>query len=186
MTTLNDIIGRIDEQLLQAARAGAVTSLSSHAFREQEKIRKYVLVRIGAENIALPIEGLSEIGVLPAVTPLPNLPNWIRGIVSQRGEIISVIDLNMFLTPEKNQAWSGSRLAVLKAGSMKVGICVDRLIATISRPESDLIRHSGSDLHQAAPDVFRNALRVDNDIYQILQPDVFLGMEKLLQYHMPG
>ena len=47
---------------------------------------------IGWHEMALPVSAMQALGIMPAITPLPYLPPWIKGIVQIRGEILSVVD----------------------------------------------------------------------------------------------
>ncbi len=183
MTTLNDIITSINEQIALGERAAADSMRKTRTTDEQEQLTKYVLVRIGVENIAIPIDGLAEIGPLPPVTPLPNLPSWILGIVGLRGEVISVIDPEMFFLPGNHKvATHGQRLAVLHDGAMKIGFCVSRIIGTVSRPDSEHVSCTVSPIAEAAPEVFGDGLSVGGELYLILDPGKLLKMERLLNY----
>ena len=44
-------------------------------------------------DYALPIEDVLEIGSLPMITRVPSLPEFVRGIMNHRGEIITVLSL---------------------------------------------------------------------------------------------
>jgi chemotaxis signal transduction protein len=183
MTTLNDIISLIDKRILHEEQTTAAASSASKALIPQERMIKYVLVRTGEELLAIPIEGLSEIGPMPAVTQLPNLPTWIKGIANRRGEIISIIQLELLLNKYTANFSTGDRLAVLNNGTMKIGICIDQVIATVSRPESDHVINHDSSFKQAEPDVFEQGLHIDNVFYQVLQPKAFLDMDRLQLYY---
>ena len=183
MKSLNQIISSIDEQLAQVQDFDA-SPASNLMFGEQEKMRRYVLVQIGIEKLAIPIDGLSEISHMPVVLPLPSLQNWIYGIANRRGEIVSVIDLNKLLIPEREPAPLGAKLGVLFNEKHKVGISIDQVIATISRPESDCVISSESQLTQIYPEVFNKGLQVENSTYQILSPDSFLALENLHDYQL--
>lgn len=186
MTTLSDIIRTIDERLMLAEQAQASTSRSHKILGVQEKMRKYVLVEIETEKLAIPIEGLAEIGPMPPIMPLPNLPPWIHGIVNQRGEIISVIDLGHLLQGGSVARTHGKKLAVLRSHSMKVGVCINQVIATVSKVESDRRQGRGTPLSLVAPEVFSDSLQVENVVYQILKPEALLGMDRLMQYYLPA
>lgn len=183
MKSLNQIISSIDEQLAQVQEFAA-TPATSLMFGEQEKMRRYVLAAIGMEKIAIPIDGLSEISQMPEVTPLPNLRTWIYGIANRRGEIVSVIDLNHLLIPERKPAGLGTKLGVLFNKNHRVGISIDQVIATVSRPESDRVTSSESQFARAYPEIFNKGLQVDNTIYQILAPDSFLTLDRLHKYQV--
>lgn len=184
MTTLNEIIYSIDEHITLAEKANSTALPTKPMFRVQEKMYKYVLIHAQSAKLAIAIDGLAEIGPMPPITPLPNLPLWIHGIVNQRGEIVSVIDLNLLFHKGETVETYGKKLAVLRKGSMKIGICLDQVIATVSRPESDYIQSLPSPFNLAAPDVFGKSLQVDNVTFQILQTDAFFGMQQLTHYYI--
>ncbi len=184
MTSLNTLITSIDKRLFLAEQAAQSTLSSSTMFDVQEKMKKYVLVHIDKEKLAIPIEGLSEIGPMPAITPLPNLPTWIYGIINQRGDIVSVINLIHLLQGKSDPTLSEQKLAILRHGPMKVGICIDSVGATISRPESESIVSPNCHLTQVAPEVFSQSLQLNDTVYQILQTDSFLNMDRLMQYYI--
>ena len=184
MTTLNDIISSLDERLMLAEQAQASSSRTQRVSKVQEKMRKYVLVDIETTKLAIPIDGLAEIGAMPPVTPLPNLPPWIHGIVNQRGEIISVIDLNYFLQGGAVARAHGKKLAILRGQAIKVGICINQVTATISRTESDRRQIQDSPLSVLVPEVFSGSLRVGEVDYLILNPEELLGMDRLRQYYL--
>ena len=56
---------------------------------------KYLTFIIGKESYGIGIEFVTEIiGILP-ITVIPELPDYIRGIINLRGEIIPVMDIRL-------------------------------------------------------------------------------------------
>lgn len=182
--TLHDLISTLDENIVLAEQNDAHSATSRPLFSSQEKMCKYVLVVIDSEKLAIPIEGLAEIGPMPVITPLPNLPSWIHGIINQRGEIISVIDMSLLLGGTAATGKAKSKMAVLYNGSMKLGVGIDQVIATVSRPESDCVPKSDGPFASAEPQVFNRCILMNSEVYQILESASFLGMERLMQYYL--
>ncbi len=63
-----------------------------------------------------------------AVAPVPNTPQWLEGVFSLRGQIISVVDFRAFLgiaPPEKDQTGTAARL---EAELFGIGVIVPRLV----------------------------------------------------------
>lgn len=183
-TTLYDLIQTLDNNLALAEVNDANADVSRPLFTAQEKMTKYVLVGIDSEKIAIPIEGLAEIGPTPPITSLPNLPGWIHGIINQRGEIISVIDLNALFATRSGSRRPKNKIAVLYSSTMKVGIGIDQVTATISRPDSECVPLTESALSPIEPRVFHRGLRMGSDLYQILEPAAFLKMDRLMHYYL--
>lgn len=183
MTTLSSVIEKIDRDLAGAREHHASPRLSPFLTGEQEKLRRYIQVAAGELRFVVPIDDLSEVGPLPEVTPLPNLPAWILGIVSLREEIISVVDINRFLFPEVTHFSQGKRLIILKSGKIKVGVLIDQIIATVSRPDSDRVSAAGTPLAKAAPKVFSQGMESDGVFFHLLEAPIFLGYDRLMNYY---
>lgn len=62
----------------------------------------YVICRIKKQLIGISTEFVKELVHLPNVTPLPNMPPEIRGIINNRGSVIHVHDLRMRLNMESS------------------------------------------------------------------------------------
>ena len=63
------------------------------AFNREQFIRFY----LNDILLAIPLKSALEIGHRPVITPLPNLPDWLLGVSNVRGEIVSIVDLKIFL-----------------------------------------------------------------------------------------
>lgn len=182
MNTLQEIISTLDQQLAYAEKVSEASSEYSISETELEQVKKYVLVRMGETGVAIPITGLFEIGPLPSVTVLPNLPGWIKGIVNLRGEIVSVVDLIEFLTKKVKERGKDQRLAVLQAGKVKVGVLVDRIVATVNRPDSELTARVETE-NDRYDFVCKSALNLDGYSYDVLDVRSLLNLKSLRNYY---
>ena len=54
---------------------------------------KYLTFRLRSETYGVPVLKIREILRMMEVTPVPQLPEYIRGVVNLRGKIIPVVDL---------------------------------------------------------------------------------------------
>jgi len=93
-SSLQALLAAIDRETAQELVLDAAL-LKEKAARNIRKKKPYVAFLLGKDEMALPIGSVREIGYLPEVIPLPNIPSWIRGIVQIRGEILSVVDCCM-------------------------------------------------------------------------------------------
>lgn len=58
---------------------------------------KYLTLRLGAEHYAVETLRVREIIGLLDITPLPQMPPFVRGVLNLRGRIIPVVDLRLRL-----------------------------------------------------------------------------------------
>lgn len=57
------------------------------------KSGKYLSFYLGAEEFAIPVSSVREIIGLQEVTPVPQTPVYVRGVLNLRGRVIPVIDM---------------------------------------------------------------------------------------------
>lgn len=183
MNTLSSIIENIDSQLANARESQDHSSYSPFLAGVQEQLRRYIQVTAGELSLAIPINDMYEVGHLPEITTLPNLPEWILGIVSLREEIISVVDLNNLFFGKRTDVKKNSRLVILQKDQMKIGIIIDRIIATISRPDSDRNAVTDTLLHQVAPEVFQESIVVDEEVFHLLEAGTLFAFDRLINYY---
>jgi purine-binding chemotaxis protein CheW len=112
---------------------GDVGAIESTVFAEKQYI-KFILADI---SLAISITSALEIGRLPEVTPLPNLPGWILGISNVRGEIVSIVDPKGFFGWPLQRKIREPHFIIVHNKGMKVGLLVDRIAGIVSLDESD-------------------------------------------------
>jgi purine-binding chemotaxis protein CheW len=135
--------------------------------------------------MAIAIEDLAEVGPLPAVTFLPNLPAWIQGIVNIRSEVISVIDLPVFLGLAQKRG-SGGRFVVLRHRKLKVGVRLDSIAGTVGRFASDIKPIDAFDGSRLDTSLFHSGLLVEKQFYLILNVRKLLTAPRLVDYNRAG
>ncbi len=88
------------------------------------------------------VECLYVKGVYPLrqLTPIPGTPDFILGIISVRGEIISVTDLKRFFEMPRQGLTDLTRVIILRhpAIEMTFGIVAEEVMGTLSVPVKDL------------------------------------------------
>jgi purine-binding chemotaxis protein CheW len=178
---LYTLIQNIDAELLEVMRSSGPTQ--QRAIPEQEKLTKYILVATGSLHLAIAIDDLSEVGPLPAVTFLPNLPPWIQGIVNIRSEIISVIDFAGFLKLSDQGVCAGNRFVVLQHRKQKIGVRLDRIIGTVGRAVTDTRPIDFFDNNTMDTSLFTAGLLVDKKLYYILNVRRFLVTPSLIHFN---
>ncbi len=181
---LQNLILNIDEQLSEVTDRAALVARQAAA--EREEIFRYILVGIGTLHLAIAIDDLSEVGPLPAITFLPNLPSWIQGIVNIRSEIVSVIDFGGFLKVPSRGPCDGNRLAVLRHKKQKIGIRVDRVIGTVNKAASETKALDLLDKNPVDISLFTAGVLVEKKFYYILNVPRFLTAPRLINYNSRG
>lgn len=83
------------------------------------------------ERCAIAIEDILEIISILPITPVPNAPEEIKGIISLRGTVVPVTDLGMLLGHKDTAITEDSKIIVIKKEEEFVGFLVDRVSRTL-------------------------------------------------------
>ena len=127
--------GRVDELSLYelAAKIARETLGTSSAERDVESAGsgvKHVLFALDNTQYAVPMENVLELQRLPRITPLPSVPEWLRGVTNLRGDVLSVVDLRSLLGLPPVDRLVSQRLVVVRSTVEEIttGWIVDRMI----------------------------------------------------------
>lgn len=70
-----------------------MSSLESSASTAPELSGRYLTFRLGTESYGIGVLAVQEIIRITAITPVPQLPAHLRGVINLRGRIVPVVDL---------------------------------------------------------------------------------------------
>jgi purine-binding chemotaxis protein CheW len=112
-----------------------------------DKQLQIVGLRIGRETLGLPISLVREIVRVPEITPVPNAPEHIEGVINLRGKIIAVVDLSKRFGEGAIERSSKSRVVVVEMEGRLVGLLVSSA--------SEVLKLSPSEI-EAPQNVFPN------------------------------
>ncbi len=91
---------------------------------------------LGREEYALDLRVVSELIKPRILTELPQVPEYVRGIITLRGEVIPVVDLKVRLglnTGEESPR-ELQRIIVCEGAEQRVGLLVDRISQVVRIP----------------------------------------------------
>ena len=106
---------------------------------EDEGMMQFVGFGIGKESFGVNILSVQEIIRSTDVTPVPNSPSFIEGVINLRGDIIPVIDLRKRLKlfdPDKSQV--SNWILILGIGNRIVGFIVDNVSEVLKLTEDSI------------------------------------------------
>ena len=93
---------------------------------------------LGKEEYALSLDVVLELIKPRVYTDLPEVPAYVRGILSLRGEVVPVIDLKMRLNLGDGDAGSYQRIIVCEGEEQSIGLLVDRITQVIRMPIDEI------------------------------------------------
>jgi purine-binding chemotaxis protein CheW len=87
---------------------------------------------LNGERYSLEISYVREIYPLQRLTPVPRAPNFVIGLFSARGRLISVVDLHAFLGLPKLTITDESKIIVVAGDNMEIGLLADEVTDVFS------------------------------------------------------
>jgi len=120
----------------------AAARIAGRAGEEAAELRELLVIWLDGDPYALPIERVREIVRLRPITPVPRVPDAVRGVVSLRGEIVQVLDLRRRLglpAGELDADRRRHRIVVLHGDDGQMaGLLVDRVSEVLRVPAEEL------------------------------------------------
>ena len=80
---------------------------------------------IGTEQYGVDIRKVREVIQLGEITPLPHAPDFVKGVINLRGDVIPVINLREKLGMAEERDTLADRVIVVEIGEKLVGMIVD-------------------------------------------------------------
>src|SRR6266849_7246534 len=103
-----------------------------------EKDLQVVGFRVGNETYGVRIAAVREIVRVPEITPVPNAPQGIEGVINLRGKIIPVMDLRKRFGLSELQTDKKSRILVVEVENQLLGLIVNSASEVLKIPPSDI------------------------------------------------
>lgn len=139
---------------------------------------RYLTFSLGRESYGLEISYVTEIIGIQAITQIPELPEYVKGIINLRGKIIPVMDVNLRFKKEPKEYNDRTCVIVIDIKELSIGLIVDRVSEVLTIPEQDVVdppqMNTGSNNRY-----IKKIGKVSNDVKLILDCEKLLNDEDL-------
>jgi len=85
-----------------------------------------VVFKVNEEQFAVETDKVQSINNIMEITKVPKSPDYIKGLINLRGNIISLLDINLLLDIEKGEG-SQENIIILNLQEESVGVTVDQV-----------------------------------------------------------
>ena len=100
-------------------------TISQHKGEANEANAQYLTFTLGREEYGIEILRVQEIKGFSAVTPIPNSPDYVKGVMNLRGTVVPVFDLRLKFGMERKDYDRFTVIVVVNVGARVVGLIVD-------------------------------------------------------------
>lgn len=100
---------------------------------------KYLTFYLGKEFYGIDIKAVIEIIGIQPITEVPEVPDYVRGIINLRGKIIPVVDMRLRFKKELREYTDRTCIVVIENNGMQIGMIVDGVSEVISIPPEEVV-----------------------------------------------
>lgn len=118
---------------------------------------------VGDLLLGIPIHQVEEIGRYAALTPVPGALPSVRGVMSLRGEVVTVLDFRVILGLGKTECNKRTRNVIVHSGGERIGLLVDR-VADVVQVSTDDLLPPPANLSCAESAVFQSVYRLESEL----------------------
>jgi len=93
---------------------------------------KYLTFYLKKELYGIPVKTILQIIAIPVVTPIPNTPEFVKGVINLRGKIIPVIDLRLKFGIESIEYNDRTSIVVIKVDINEKEVFIGSIVDTVS------------------------------------------------------
>ena len=141
----------------------------------------YMVAKIKNSTIAIEITKVLEVIEGSDVTPLYKVADFIRGLISLRGQVLSCIDLSKYLGHELTVIDERNKFIVISVSEVDFALCIDRVLGIQSIQQSSF-QDSSKVFQNDIPNYFPNFREKGGEVTLIFKPDFFLKSAELQEY----
>ena len=141
----------------------------------------YMVAKIKNSTIAIEITKVLEVIEGSDVTPLYKVADFIRGLISLRGQVLSCIDLSKYLGHELTIIDERNKFIVISVSGVDFALCIDRVLGIQSIQQSSF-QESNKVFQNEIPNYFPNFQEKAGEVTLIFKPDFFLKSTALQEY----
>jgi purine-binding chemotaxis protein CheW len=106
---------------------------------EDTQKSRYLTFSIGKETYGVEIKYVIEIIGIQTITEIPELPEYIKGIINLRGKIIPVMDVRLRFKKEPIEYNDRTCVIIVDINDTSIGLIVDKVAEVIIIPDQDIV-----------------------------------------------
>ena len=86
---------------------------------------KYLMFNLGKEEYGIDIARITAIEELQKITVIPDMPNFVKGVINLRGKVIPAVDLRLRFGMEEREYDDRTCIVIVSVNESTIGLIVD-------------------------------------------------------------
>jgi purine-binding chemotaxis protein CheW len=143
---------------------------------------KYLTFTLDDEEYGIGILKIKEIIGMMSITPVPQTPEYVKGVINLRGKVIPVVDLRLRFGMDTIDYTERTCIIVVEisgqAGTVQIGIVVDS-VSEVLNIKADEIEDTPTFGTKLNTDYILGMAKMDGSVKILLDIDKVLGRDEL-------
>ena len=133
---------------------------------EDTQKEKYLTFVLDNESYGIGINNVTEIIGIQPITPIPELPDYIKGIINLRGKIIPVMDVRLRFKKQFREYNDRTCIIVVEMKDLSIGLIVDSVSEVLIILDKDIV--PPPNLNKLSNKYIRGIGKTDKEVKLIL------------------
>ncbi|GAA0133793.1 chemotaxis protein CheW [Paenibacillus sp. YSY-4.3] len=152
---------------------------------EDTQTGKFLTFQLGEEFYGIEIKYVTEIIGIQRITVVPEMPDYLRGIINLRGKIIPVMDVRLRFKKSFRDYTDRTCVIVVDIRDISIGLIVDSVSEVLFIPEEEMI--PPPEFHKSTSKFIKAIGKVGQDVKlvldceKLLHEQEFEGLAEIVQ-----
>ncbi|NUV00320.1 hypothetical protein XO12_09540 [Marinitoga sp. 1154] len=138
--------------------------------RKKIQLKKIMVFELNHEKYGLMIDNIQEIVRYKAPDKISKIPEYIKGIITVRDEVIPIVDLNYRLYNKITLINENTKLIIINVKGIKAGLIVDNTYFFVDVSEIKKLPHIIKNKKN-----FKGFLKYKNESIMVLEPEFIIN-----------
>jgi len=134
---------------------------------------KFLTFCMGQEFYGIEIKYVTEIIGLQPITEIPEMPEYIKGIINLRGKIIPVMDVRLRFKKPFREYNDRTCIVVIEISEVSIGLIVDTVSEVISISDEEIV--APPNVTKEGNKYIKGIGKVGSDVKLLLDSDKLLN-----------
>lgn len=138
---------------------------------------KYLTFILDSESYGIGINNVTEIIGIQPITLVPELPNYIKGIINLRGKIIPVMDVRLRFNKNFREYNDRTCIVVVDINELSIGLIVDSVSEVVIIQDENIV--PPPNLNKVSNKYISGIGKIDKEVKLILDCDKLINYEDM-------
>ena len=138
---------------------------------------RFLTFQINSEVYGIEIKYVTEIIGIQPITEVPELSEYMKGIINLRGKIIPVMDVRLRFKKEPVTYNDRTCVVVIEISDISIGLIVDNVSEVLSIPDEEIVEPP--DMKSGGNKYIKGIGKVGNDVKLLLDCERLINEQDL-------